>query len=220
MRKNFRKIVYICMIVLISNGCLTLKINKDSPPLVDFGVPLIGHYRNGDTLKAVLYTVLFVTGMVGVILFAPTQGGGSSPIIPIDRTISDPIYYSLLGCTLTVPIASSIDGASTYHLVNKKIIELNGIPWDPKGNITKYDAINQFRQEQDDRFQRESDANRIESYREDIEIYRKKLLDGTITNDELVFIEKSTFISEELKNELGYYYINKKKLIESEKIKE
>ncbi|HRU44414.1 MAG TPA: hypothetical protein P5322_07785 [Spirochaetota bacterium] len=219
-KKNFRKIVYICMIVLLLNGCLTLKINKDSPPLADFGVPLIGHYRNGDTVKAALYTVLFVTSMVGVILFAPTQGGGSQPIIPIDRTISDPIYYSLLGCALTVPIASSIDGASTYHLVNKKIIDLNGIPWDPKGNITKYDAINQFRQEQEERFQRESDANRIENYREDIELYRKKLLDGTITDDELTFVEKSTFISEELKNELGYYYINKKKLIEQEKNKE
>ena len=206
-----RKIIFSIMILLTLNSCLLMRINKDSEPLVDFGTPLIGHYRNGDTVKAILYTVLFVTGMIGVILFAPTQDGGTQSIIPIDRKIADPVYYSLLGCTLSVPVASSIDGASTYHLANKKIIDLNEINWDPKGKIYKFDAIKNFRLEQENKFVEDSNKIRMEQYKDEIEVYRKKLIDGTITQDELIFIEKSDFIREELQNEIGYYYINKKK---------
>ena len=68
----FKKVISIIILILFTNSCLVLKVNKDSAPLVDFGTPLIGHYRNGDIPKAVLYTVLFVTGIIGIVLFAPT----------------------------------------------------------------------------------------------------------------------------------------------------
>ncbi|HPP04957.1 MAG TPA: hypothetical protein PK351_09060 [Spirochaetota bacterium] len=209
----FKKVISIIILILFTNSCLVLKVNKDSAPLVDFGTPLIGHYRNGDIPKAVLYTVLFVTGIIGIVLFAPTptDNGNNPGILPIDRTIADPIYYSILGATACVPIASSIDTAVTYHIVNKKIIDLNGIYWDPKGKITKYDAIIDYREKEEERLNKEYEEQRLEAYKQEIEYYRQKLLDGTITEDELVFIEKSEKLSEILKNELGYYYITREK---------
>lgn len=209
----FKKSITILILTLFVNSCLVLKVNKDSPPLIDFGTPLIGHYRNGDIPKAILYTILFVTGIVGIVLFAPTptNDGNKPGILPIDRNIADPIYYSILGATACVPIASSIDTAVTYHIVNKKIIDLNGIYWDPKSNITKYDAIIDYREKEEERLNKESEEQRLEAYKKEIEYYRQKLLDGTITEDELIFIEKSEKLSEILKNELGYYYITREK---------
>lgn len=216
MKNEFRKITKIIsflLIILLLNSCLVLKVNKDSHPLIDFGVPLIGHYRNGDTPKAILYTVLFVTGVIGIILFAPTptEQGNKAGILPIERNIADPIYYALLGATASVPIASSIDSAATYHIVNKKIIDLNGIYWDPKAKITKYDAIIKYREEEEKILNKEYEEQRLKVFEKEIEYYRQKLLDATITEEELIFIEESEKLSEILRNELGYYYITREK---------
>ncbi len=207
------RIISLLLILFLLNSCLVLKVNKDSPPLIDFGTPLVGHYRNGDIPKAVLYTVLFVTGIIGIVLFAPTPtaNGNQIGILPIERNIADPIYYSILGATACVPIASSIDSAATYHIVNKKIIDLNGIYWDPKGTKTKYDAIMDYREAEEERLNKEYEEERIKAFEKEIEYYRQKLLDGTITEDELIFIEKSEKLSEILKNELGYFYITREK---------
>ena len=208
-----RIIPLLLLVLILLNSCLVLKVNKDSMPLVDFGTPLIGHYRNGDISKAVLYTILFVTGVIGIVLFAPTptSEGNKLGILPIERNIADPIYYSIIGATACVPIASSIDSAVTYHIINKKIIDLNGIYWDPKGNKTKYDAIMDYREAEEKRLNKEYEEERIKTFEKEIEYYRQKLLDGTITEDELIFIEKSDKLSEILKNELGYYYITREK---------
>ena len=54
-----------------------------------------------------------------------------------------------------------------------------------------------------------SNRAQLELYRKEIEAYRQKLIDGTITDEELIFIEKSEMIRNELQAEIGYYYLNK-----------
>ncbi|MCK4799054.1 MAG: hypothetical protein KAT05_16895, partial [Spirochaetes bacterium] len=48
-----------------------------------------------------------------------------------------------------------------------------------------------------------------EVYKKEIEYYRERLIDGTITEDELLFLKRVPEIMESLEKELGYYYINK-----------
>lgn len=205
-----KKIIATLIIVLLFSNCLVLKINKDSAPLIDFGTPLAGHYNNGDIGKGIFYTILFTTLVIGVILFAPTQNGG---VLPLDRNIADPLFYSFLGTSLSVPIASSIDTAATYHIVNKKILELNGIEWNPKEKhkLNKYQTIIKLREDADKKELEKSNENRKNNYKDEIEFYKKRLLDGSITEDELTFINKSSYLKEQLKNELGYYYVNQEK---------
>lgn len=204
-----KKGLLIILIISVFNSCITLKIDKDAPPLIDFGTPLVGHFRNGDTLKAVLYTVLFASSVIGLILFAPTQGIESKSIIPVERNISDPIFYSFIGTTLTAFGASSIDSAATYHIINKKIIDLNEIKWDKSSKKTKYEAIIEFREEQ-------KKNNEEEQYKDEIKYYREKLINGLITDDELLFLDKTPILKKKLEKELGYYYVNKE-LKESKK---
>ncbi len=206
----FKKVVVILIISSMLTSCITMKVGKESPPMVDFGTPIVGHFRNKDIAKGVLYTSLFITFIVSTVLFAPAGANGQS-IIPIDGTISNPIFFASIGCAGGSLVGSTIDTAVTYQIYNSKIIELNNIPWDPKGNIKKYEAINNFRAQQDDGKMQKAEDARAEGYKDTIELYRKKLIDGTITDDELALIERSEFFKENLKNELGYYTINKSK---------
>lgn len=129
MLKRLGGVVLIVLLLSSLNSCLVFKIRQDSPPLVDCGTPLVGHFRNGDTPKAILYTSLFVTSILAVFLFAPLKDNKS--IIPIEREVSDPLFYSFIGASTGSLIGSSIDTSVTYHLANKKIIELNNIYWLP-----------------------------------------------------------------------------------------
>ena len=205
-----KKVVVIIIITTLLSSCITMKVGKDSPPMVDFGTPIIGHFRNKDIVKGILYTSLFLTFVLSAVLFAPAGDNGQG-VIPIDRTISDPIFFASIGCASASIIGSTVDTAITYQIYNSKIIKLNNIPFDPKGNIKKYEAINNFRiQQEEDKIQEVVDS-RAEGYRETLELYRKKLIDGTITDDELILIERAEYFKENLKNELGYYTINKNK---------
>ena len=204
-----KKIIVIVMITILSTSCITMKVDKDSPPMIDFGTPIVGHFRNKDTAKGILYTSLFLTFILTAILFAPTNNGNA--IIPIDKSISDPIFYASLGCTGASFIGSSIDTAITYQIYNSKILKLNDVPFDPKANLKKYEVINNFRINQEEEHIRKTDDVRFEAYKETLDLYRKKLIDGTITDDELILIEKSEYFKENLKMELGYYTINKNK---------
>ncbi|OHD27251.1 MAG: hypothetical protein A2086_02850 [Spirochaetes bacterium GWD1_27_9] len=214
----FKKITGIILIVLVLNSCLTIKIGKDSEPLVDFGTPIIGHFRNGDKAKGILYTALFLTSLVAFVLFTPIDT--KKCVIQIDRTYSD---WVLLGTGIgagTSLVASSIDTAVTYQIANQKIIDLNNIKWqyDPTGKNPKYLAIQNFREEQYRLKEEQSDLSRLEGYKGEIEFYRKKLVNGTITDDELAFLEKAEKIKEVLKNELGFYYINREKFKQGKNI--
>lgn len=198
-------------IIMINSSCLTIRIDKDREPLIDYGTPLVGHFRNKDTVKAVLYTALFLTGILGILLFSPGENGKS--IIQLDNTIAN---YGILGFALgtaNILAVSSIDTAVTYHLANKEIIDLNQIDWkfDPTGKNTKIKAINDFRDKKYQMMEEEAENKRLEQYREEIELYRKKLLDRTITEDELSLIKRATKFQEELKDEVSYYYISKSK---------
>ncbi len=202
-----KKIIFLIIILSLLNSCLLIKIDKDSAPLIDCGAPLIGHFRNGDITKGILYTVLFATSLIGIILFSPsqTQGYESKSIIPIERNISDPIFYSFIGTTGSIFIGSSIDTAVTYQLANKKIIELNEIELDAKLKKSKYQVIIEYREEQE----KIKEKQQHEVYKKEIEYYRERLIDGTITEDELLFLKRVPEIMESLEKELGYYYINK-----------
>jgi hypothetical protein len=178
--------------------------------MLDFGTPIIGHFRNKDIAKGVLYTSLFLTFVLTSVLFSPV-GANNQSLIPIDRTISDPIFYASLGCSAASLIGSTVDTAVTYQIYNSKIIKLNDIPFDPKGNIKKYEAINNFRVKQEEEKMQKAEDSRVEAYKDTLELYRKKLIDGTITDDELSLVEKSEYFKENLKMELGYYTINKNK---------
>lgn len=201
-----KKIISLLIVIVLLNGCLIMKINKNSEPLIDFGTPLIGHFRNKDIPKAVLYTVLFASSIIGIILFSPSQGRGteSRSIIPVERNISDPIFFSFLGTSLSSFAASSIDTAVTYHLANKKIIELNEFEWNRDLGINKHNFIISFKEEQAKKKIYENN-----DYSDEIVYYRKRLINGTITEDEVNFIERNDKIKEQLEKELGYYYINK-----------
>ena len=197
----FKKIVSTILILFLLNSCILIKIDKDSRPLVDFGTPLIGHFRYGDVGKGVIYIVFFCTSLIGLILFAPTQynaNGNNKAIMPVSREISDPLFYTFIGTTVTSFGASSLDTAITYHLANKKIIDLNNIDWDVTSKITKYQAIKNFR---------ETNENSINQ--DEVNYYRKKLIDGSITEDELSFIKSISQLESELEKELGYYIIKK-----------
>ncbi|MCG8569274.1 MAG: hypothetical protein MJB14_03965 [Spirochaetes bacterium] len=245
-----------------------MKVQKDSPPLVDAGTPLVGHYRNKDIPKAVLYTILFVTSLTGTILFAPTSSEGS--LLRIDESISNPLFYSFIGGSLSSLIASSVDTAVTYQIYNNKLLTMNEIHFIPnlqsqidkrtfenlilqeirtgkqrkilldiyhldlvkekyllkpdltKTEIrngrwlltvagfqsnTKYDAIVEYREQAALLKQEEQKALQMQELEGEITYYREKLLKGTITQEELYFIEQSEQFKEILKNELGYYYI-------------
>lgn len=211
----FKKSVHlIVLLVFLFNitGCLTIKIDKDSEPLVDFGTPIVGHFRNHDTVKGVLYTVLFITSIIGLVLFAPgpSDDDNQGSILPISNEICN---WSMLGFGIgaaNVFAASSIDTAVTYQLANRKIIDLNKIDWkyDPTGKETKYNSIVKYRQEQDIMKEQAAENARFEQYKGEIEIYRKKLLDKSITDDELALIERAEKFHEELKDELTYYKIS------------
>ena len=202
----FKKIIFLIIIISILNSCLLIKIKKDSEPLIDFGVPLIGHFRNGDIPKAVFYTVSFALSCVGIILFSPSQGDANEikAIIPVERSISDPILFAFTGTAVSSLVGSSIDTAVTYNLINDKIMDLNNIKWDRDWKKTKYQVICDFREKQEEI----ETVKHIEKYREEIEYYRKKLITGTITEDEINFLERVPSVKEQLEKELGYYYIN------------
>jgi hypothetical protein len=204
-----KRLLVVVLIISLFCNCLVMKIDKDSEPVFDFGTPLVGHFNNGDYGKGVLYTVLLVTGIVGMILFAPSSEGGVIP--QLDRQIADPLFYSFLGFSCSVPVASSIDTAVTYHMVNKKIIELNDLNWDPRLKVKKYDVILDYRKEMQQEFDEKVESNREDNYAEELEYYRQRLLDGTITEDELILVERADYFRERLQNEIGYYYINRQK---------
>jgi hypothetical protein len=206
-KKMLKKTIAILTAIMFFNSCIVMQIKKDSEPLIDFGTPLIGHFRNNDIPKAVLYTVLFATSVLGIILFSPSQGTGNTTkaIIPIDRKISDPIFYSFLGASLASFAGSSIDTSVTYQMVNQKILELNGLQWKSDMKTTKYEFIKKFRDEEKKLAAKEGNKN-LEG---EIELYRKKIINGSITEDEIFFIEKNEEMKKVLEKELGYYYINK-----------
>jgi len=205
-----KKIIVIIIVTTLLTSCITMKVGKDSPPMVDFGTPIIGHFRNKDIAKGILYTSFFLTFVLSAVLFAPAGDTGRA-IIPIDRTISDPIFYASIGSSAASLIGSTVDTAVTYQIYNSKIIKLNNIPFDPKGTIKKYEAINNFIIKQEEDKMQKAEDSRFEGYKETLELYRKKLIDGTVTDDELLLIERSEYFKENLKNELGYYTINKNK---------
>ncbi|HOV15600.1 MAG TPA: hypothetical protein PK771_15035, partial [Spirochaetota bacterium] len=126
MLKKFVSVLLV-IFMIINSSCLTIRIDKDSEPLVDFGTPLIGHFRNKDTVKAILYTALFLTGVIGIVLFSP--GENNKSIVQLDTSISQ---WGVLGFSLgaaNILGISSIDTAVTYQLANKQIIDMNGIDW-------------------------------------------------------------------------------------------
>jgi len=188
---------------------MVLKIKKDSPPLVDFGIPLAGHYRNKDTAKAILYTVLFSTALIGTILFAPIFYDSAYkepiPIINFNRDITDPVFYSFLGSACAFLGASSIDTAATYHYVNDKIIELNGLEWDKKLKTTKYQFISEYQSKQ----AINKEIGDAELYKNEILYYKKKLIEAAITDEELLLIKSNPVLKKNLEKELGFYYIKK-----------
>ena len=57
LKKSFAMILI--AIIMINSSCLTIRIDKDREPLIDYGTPLVGHFRNKDTVKAVIYMFLF-----------------------------------------------------------------------------------------------------------------------------------------------------------------
>ncbi|MBN2544538.1 MAG: hypothetical protein JXB50_01995 [Spirochaetes bacterium] len=204
-----KKIISILLITLLFSNCLVLKIKKDSPPLVDFGIPLAGHYRNRDTAKAIFYTVLFSTAVIGTFLFAPMFYDNSYndpvPVINFNRNITDPVFYSFLGSACTILGASSIDTAVTYHYVNNKIIEINDQEWDRKMKITKYQFITDYQRKLE--IINENEDNKI--YKNEILYYKKKLIDATVTDEELLLIKTNPVLKKNLEKELGFYYIKK-----------
>lgn len=215
---NRFKFIWIVLLIVIGlNSCVVMKINKDSPPLVDFGTPLIGHFRNGDHIKGGIYLGIFLTAAVSMILFSPTSEDGA--IIPVPREVSDPIFYSSLGVAAgTAILVSPIDTAITYHVGNKKIIDFNEIPWEKGGKITKYQAIENWQIEQERLEEERLNKKRLEMYEDEIEMYRKKLLDGTITDEELEKINRAPIFKELLEKEINYYHVNQEiKNTESEK---
>ncbi len=203
-----KKIIFFLLIALMFSNCLVLKIKKDSPPLVDFGIPLAGHYRNKDTAKAIFYTVLFSAAVLGVFLFSPMfydKSDDPKPIININRNITDPIFYSFLGSSCAVLGASSIDTAATYHYVNNKIIELNGLEWDKKLKISKYQIITDYQNKQ----AANKEIEDAEIYKDEILYYKKKLIEAAITDEELLLIKSNAVLKKNLEKELGFYYIKK-----------
>ncbi len=205
MKKLNKLTALITMLTLLTTttGCMTIKISKDSPALADFGTPIVGHFRNGDTAKGIVYTVLFLSGLIGLLLFSPSRGGNS--IIPVSREISDPVYYSFLGFTLNVPAVSSIDTAVTYHLANRQILDLNQIEFDPKGKINKFETIQKYRQQEIDNKIISNQFSTV--YAKEIAYYKKVLIEGTVTAEELTLITNHDEFNEHLKNEIGYYNI-------------
>ncbi len=200
------KIISIVTLLFFINGCLTIKIDKDSEPLPDFGSPIIGHFRNGDTVKGVIYTVLFAAGVIGLILFAPSSVDGKA-IIPVERNVSDPVYFAFLTHTLNVPAVSAIDTATTYHLANAKILELNGLTFDPNGELTKYQVIMNHRELIREISAIEEQLGFEETYKNEIEHYKNALIDGTITPEEMSFLNNDERFRSLLINEIGYYNI-------------
>ena len=197
----YKKIFSALLILFVLNSCVLIRINKESKPLVDFGSPFIGHFRNGDTGKGVMYILFFCTSLIGGILFAPTQynvNGNNRAIIPVSREVSDPLFYTFIGATALSFGASSLDTVITYHLANKKIIELNNIEWDASAKLTKYQVINNFRDKK---------TNSINQ--DEVSYYREKLINESITEDELIFIRSIPELESELEKELGYYIIKK-----------
>lgn len=199
-----KKIISLLVISFLVNSCLVLKVEKDSPPLIDAGIPIIGHYRNKDTVKAVLYTVIFASSFLGMILFSPTTDNNET-FFGLQEEVRAPVFYSLVGLTTTSFVASSIDTAATYHYVNNKIIDLNDIEWEFSLDNSKYDVIMKFREET----QNISDVKNEKELTDEIKYYQKKLIDGTITDDELFFIEHTDVLRDNLEKELGLYYISK-----------
>ena len=208
MMKKFKKIIALILMITMLSSCVTLHLNKDSEPLVDFGTPIVGAFRNKDYVAAGIFTSLFLSFLVCTFVFAPYSSGDKS-FTGIDTSISDPLFFSFLGATLATPVASTIETACMYHYVNQKIIDMNGIFFDPHDKIKKYDVINEFRADEERRMEEASNRAQLELYRKEIEAYRQKLIDGTITDEELIFIEKSEMIRNELQAEIGYYYLNK-----------
>ncbi len=205
-----KKIVALLVIfvLMLNSSCLTIKIDKDSDPLIDFGTPIVGHFRNKDIVKGILYTVLFLTSIVGVVLFTP--GDNNKSVVQLDSSISQ---WAMMGCAIgagNMLAISSIDTSATYHLANKKIIDLNNIDWkyDPTGQNTKYNAIVDFKVKRDALREEEAELARLEQYRNEIETYRQKLLDRSITEDELTLINRAEKFREELKDELTYYNVS------------
>ena len=200
------QILSLILIVLLLNSCITINITKDSKPLIDPGIPIVSQFRNGDTAKGVFYTIILVTALVGAIVFSPATSSsyGQNGQSLFDRRYSDPIYYTCLSTAGTVTfVISPIDSIVSYQYVNKKIIDLNKIEWNLKLGKTKYEVIKEF---QDDQIAKKNIAKR-----KIVNNFKLKLLDGSITNEELAIIEIDPELKELVKNELGYYNINKEK---------
>ena len=205
---KFKKITALILMAATLSSCVTLHIDKDSAPLVDFGTPIVGHFRNKDYAAAGVFTSLFLSFLVCTFVFAPI-GSDQKSLTGLDTKISDPLFFSFLGATLATPVASTIETVCVYHYVNQKIIDENGLFFDPHDKLKKYEVINAFRADEERRIEEESNRAQLELYRKEIEAYRQKLIDGTITDEELIFIEKSEMIRNELQTEIGYYYLNK-----------
>lgn len=208
MIKKFKKTIAAILLMTTMCSCVTMHLDKDSAPLIDFGTPIVGHFRNKDYVSAGIFTSLFLSFLVCTFVFAPFASNQTS-FTGLDTGISDPLFFSFLGATLATPVASTIETACMYHYVNQKIIDLNGIFFDTHDKLKKYEAINAFRADEERRMEEASNRAQLELYRREIEAYRQKLIDGTITDEELIFIEKSEMIRNELQSEIGYYYLNK-----------
>lgn len=203
-----RKIFYsILALSVLMTSCQSVPIvrrepvTKYSEPYKDFGTPLAGSYKNGEKVKAGLYIAGTIIALLSSLLFAPIQENGKG-IIPIDENIGTPLSLSLLGVGVsTALIISPIDTVISYHRRNNKIMELNGIEFDRKNKLMKHDAIAKYRED---------------LIKEEIEKYRIKFAEGSITTRDIYIIGSDEKLAEGLKIELAGYMKRKTELESAE----
>lgn len=194
-----KKIIVPILIITTILSCKSAPVTKDSEPYKDFGIPIAGHYRNGEMVKASIYTAASILTLLSALVFAPIGENGKS-VTQLDQTYGTPISLGLLGVTASIAlIASPIDTAVSYHKRNQKIIELNNIEWSDKSNVTKYQAIINHRKQ---------------IKLDQIENYRRKFYEGTITRAEVNIVNDDEELKNGLAKELEYF---SRKYIESNK---
>ena len=101
MMKKFKKIIALILMITTLSSCVTLHLNKDSEPLVDFGTPIVGAFRNKDYVAAGIFTSLFLSFLVCTFVFAPYSSGDKS-FTGIDTSISDPLFFSIISWVIRV----------------------------------------------------------------------------------------------------------------------
>jgi hypothetical protein len=205
-----KRMIALFCIILTLNSCITLKVDKDSRPLVDFGVPIVGQYRNKDYVNAIIYTVLALSFLTTAILFTPNADNKSGAILPVSGDTAFIVTAASYGSLAGTCVISSIDSAVSYNVINDKILKLNNLKWDPYGKLSKHEQIIKYREDLEMKKVEEAEIFRMEQYKKEAEIYKQKLIDDTITSDELLLIERSDFLKDFLKDELGYYKIKHK----------